>query len=57
MDRAFDFLEEQTGTDLDRDGVIGAAVREAAEIEYLDAADSADTEEAVEEPLIEDPDE
>lgn len=60
MDRAFDFLEERTGTDLDKDGVIGAAVREAAEIEVLPSADGdgADGEDgASEDPIVEDPDE
>lgn len=38
LDKAFDFLEEQTGTDLDGDGVVGAAVKQALEISVEDDA-------------------
>ena len=58
LDKAFDFLEETTKTDLDGDGVVGAAVKEALEIEVvpsevaeLDAAH--EQPEELEEPEVE----
>lgn len=43
LDRAFDFLEEQTKTDLDGDGVVGAAAGDAAEeAPSPEAADTAE---------------
>lgn len=38
LNKVFDFIEEKTKTDLDRDGVIGAAVEEALEIEVTESA-------------------
>ena len=38
LNKVFDFIEEKTKTDLDRDGVIGAAVEEALEIEVTETA-------------------
>lgn len=51
LEAAFDFLEETTKTDLDGDGVIGAAVKEALEIEVVpsDAAELSPAEEETEE--------
>lgn len=66
LDKAFDFLEEQTGTDLDGDGVVGAAVREALEISVeegapvepaeMEALPSMSEDENADEPDIEIPD-
>lgn len=56
LDKAFDLLEEGTGTDLDGDGVIGAAVKEALEIDVDDAPEAAPAD-VVEKPEVEDADE